>query len=158
MAIIVPDDFSTGDLLGMAGWTSEPSPWLRIDQERVNRFAEVTGDRQYIHVDPERAASTPFGGTIVHGYLCLSLVPHLSHGIALRPAGLVMAINYGLDRVRFLQPVRVGSEVRLRLALAEAREKEPGRILLAYKATLEIRGERRPALVARSLVLLVVSS
>ncbi len=85
------------------------SEWLTIDQERVDQFAECTGDHQFIHVDPEKAAKTPFGGTIAHGFLSLSLIPKLMEGLLVLPEGLKMAVNYGLDTVRFIQPVRVGS-------------------------------------------------
>lgn len=84
------------------------SEWLTIDQERVDQFAECTGDHQFIHVDPEKAAKTPFGGTIAHGFLSLSLIPKLMEGLLVLPEGLKMAVNYGLDTVRFIQPVRVG--------------------------------------------------
>ncbi|WP_033940493.1 MaoC family dehydratase, partial [Pseudomonas aeruginosa] len=95
------------------------SEWLTIDQERVDQFAECTGDHQFIHVDPEKAAKTPFGGTIAHGFLSLSLIPKLMEGLLVLPEGLKMAVNYGLDTVRFIQPVRVGSRVRLGLTLLD---------------------------------------
>lgn len=144
------------ELLGMAGHELPPSSWFEIEQNRVDRFADATEDHQYIHVDPERAAATPFGGTIAHGYLSLSLLPRLSAEHAVRPEGLVMAINYGLDRVRFLQPVRTGSRVRLRSKIDAVTEKGPGRILLAAEATLEIEGEEVPAFVADTLTLFLV--
>jgi acyl dehydratase len=127
-----------------------------IEQERIDRFAEVTLDDQLIHSDPVRAAQTPLGSTIAHGYLTLSLVPHLSKDIALVPEGLAMAFNYGLDRLRFLQPVKSGSRVRLRMTILDVREKAPGRYLARAEATVEIEGEEKPALVARTLVMYVV--
>jgi acyl dehydratase len=132
------------------------SDWLTIDQARINLFAEATGDRQFIHLDPVRAATTPFGGTIAHGLLSLSLIPHLLEGIMVLPQGLKMVLNYGLDGVRFLQPVPVNARVRLRLALLEAGEKRAGEWLLRARATLEIEGEEKPALVAEPLSLCFV--
>jgi len=101
------------------------SEWLTIDQQRVDRFADCTGDHQFIHVDPEKAAQTPFGGTIAHGFLSLSLLPMLSGDLLVVPEGTRMGVNYGLDSLRFIQPVRVGSRVRLGLTLIDAHEKNP---------------------------------
>ena len=95
------------------------SEWLTIDQERINLFAEATGDYQFIHVDPVKAAQTPFGSTIAHGFLSLSLIPKLMEGILIMPEGLKMVVNYGLDSVRFIQPVKVDSKVRLKVDLSE---------------------------------------
>lgn len=131
--------------------------WFRIDQDRINRFAEATGDFQYIHVDPERAAKTPFGATIAHGFLTLSLLPMLGSkngGIKLNNA--VMTINYGLDKLRFISPVRVDRRVRARFTLVEAQQKSPGRYLLKHLVTVEIDGEEKPALVAEWLGMVVV--
>ncbi|MEG5264850.1 MaoC family dehydratase [Pseudomonas sp. JDS28PS106] len=127
------------------------SEWLTIDQERINLFAEATGDFQFIHVDPERAAQTPFGGTIAHGFLSLSLIPKLMEDLLVLPEGLKMVVNYGLDNVRFVQPVKVDSRVRLKVELNEVTEKKPGQWLLKAIATLEIEGEERPAFVAEPL-------
>lgn len=101
------------------------SEWLTIDQERINLFAEATGDYQFIHVDPVKAAQTPFGSTIAHGFLSLSLIPKLMEDILVLPQGLKMVVNYGLDSVRFIQPVKVNSKVRLKVDLAEVTEKNP---------------------------------
>lgn len=139
-----------------AGTELGPSPWLTVDQERIQLFADATGDHQFIHVDPERAAQTPFGTTIAHGFLSLSLVPHLSEEIALAPEGLAMAVNYGLDKVRFLQPVAAGSEVRLRLKVLDVQEKRSKGLLVKQEATVEIRGQEKPALVAETLTLYVL--
>jgi acyl dehydratase len=147
---------SKAELLGMAGHENEPSPWLLIDQDRVDLFADATNDHQFIHVDPVQAAATPFGTTIAHGYLTLSLLPYLSQQVAAAPEGLLMGINYGLDKLRFPQPVKVGSEVRLRSKVLEVSEKLPGRILVKTEATVEIRGEPKPALVAETLAMFVV--
>ncbi|MDF2642146.1 MAG: MaoC-like domain protein [Pseudomonas sp.] len=127
------------------------SEWLTIDQERINLFAEATGDFQFIHVDPVRAAQTPFGGTIAHGFLSLSLIPKLMEDLLVLPEGLKMVVNYGLDSVRFIQPVKVNSQVRLKVELNEALEKKPGQWLLKAVVTLEIQGEEKPAFVAEPL-------
>jgi acyl dehydratase len=132
------------------------SAWLNIDQERINQFAECTGDHQFIHVDPEKAKLTPFGGTIAHGFLSLSLAPKLMEGIMLMPQGLKMAVNYGLDSVRFIQPVKVNSNVRLVLTLLDASEKKPGQWLLKAQAVLEIEGSDKPAYIAEQLTLYFV--
>jgi acyl dehydratase len=132
------------------------SAWLKIDQQRINLFAEATGDFQFIHVDPEKAAKTPFGCTIAHGFLTLSLIPTLMEDILVLPQGLKMVVNYGLDSVRFIQPVKVNSQVRLKIDLAEVLEKKPGQWLLKAIATLEIEGEEKPAYIAESLSLCFV--
>lgn len=132
------------------------SEWVKIDQQRINLFAEATGDFQFIHVDPEKAAKTPFGGTIAHGFLTLSLIPKLIEDILVLPQGLKMVVNYGLDSVRFIQPVKVDSRVRLNVKLGEVTEKKPGQWLLKAIATLEIEGEEKPAYIAESLSLCFV--
>ncbi len=99
------------------------SDWLTIDQQRINLFADATGDFQFIHVDPVKAAQTPFGATIAHGFLSLSLIPQLMEGIMVLPEGLKMAVNYGIDSVRFVQPVTVNSRVRLKVQLTDVSEK-----------------------------------
>ncbi len=132
------------------------SDWLKIDQQRIDLFAEATGDFQFIHVDPEKAAKTPFGCTIAHGFLTLSLLPLLMEEIMLLPEGLKMVVNYGLDSVRFVQPVKVDSKVRLKLELREASEKRPGQWLLKASATLEIEGEEKPAYIAEPITLCFV--
>ncbi|HEK1689747.1 MULTISPECIES: MaoC family dehydratase [Pseudomonas] len=132
------------------------SDWLKIDQQRINLFAEATGDFQFIHVDPDKAAKTPFGCTIAHGFLTLSLIPKLMEDILVLPEGLKMVVNYGLDSVRFIQPVKVDSKVRLKVDLGEVTEKKPGQWLLKATATLEIEGEEKPAYIAEPLSLCFV--
>ncbi|NBA97494.1 MaoC family dehydratase [Pseudomonas sp. R5(2019)] len=132
------------------------SEWMTIDQERINLFAEATGDFQFIHVDPVKAAQTPFGTTIAHGFLTLSLIPKLMEDILILPEGLKMVVNYGLDSVRFIQPVKVNSKVRLKVDLTEAIEKKPGQWLLKATTTLEIEGEEKPAYIAEPLSLCFV--
>jgi acyl dehydratase len=132
------------------------SEWLTIDQERINLFAEATGDFQFIHVDPVKAAQTPFGSTIAHGFLSLSLIPKLMEDILILPEGAKMVVNYGLDTVRFIQPVKVNSRVRLKVDMNEVIEKKPGQWLLKATATLEIEGSDKPAYIAEPLSLCFV--
>ncbi|MFF7106311.1 MaoC family dehydratase [Pseudomonas sichuanensis] len=132
------------------------SAWLKIDQQRINLFAEATGDFQFIHVDPVKAAKTPFGTTIAHGFLTLSLIPKLMEDLLVLPEGLKMVVNYGLDSVRFIQPVKVDSNVRLKVDLTEAIEKKPGQWLLKATVTLEIEGQEKPAYIAEPLSLCFV--
>ena len=143
-------------LMELVGSELGVSEWMVIDQERANAFADATLDHQYIHVDPERAAQTPFGGTIAHGFLTLSLLPHFLETASVVLTGSVMAINYGSDKVRFLQPVPVGSRVRARSVLAAAEERRPGQWLLKQTVTVEIDGGEKPALVADMLMLYFV--
>jgi len=130
------------------------SSWLTVDQPRIDAFADATEDRQFIHTDPAAAAQTPFGGTIAHGFLSLSLLSRMGAETMLLPNGLKMAINYGLDRVRFLAPVRAGSRVRGRFMLDSVEEKAPGEILMRHTVTVEIEGEDKPALTALWLKLI----
>src|SRR5438270_8967730 len=124
------------------------SSWLTMDQGRIEAFADATEDRQFIHVDSEAAAGTPFGGTIAHGFLTLSMLSRMAAEAMLIPEGVKMAINYGLDRVRFLSPVKSGRRVRGRFTLDSIEEKAPGQWLLRHIVTVEIEGEDKPALTA----------
>jgi len=134
------------------------SEWFEIDQDRINKFAEATGDFQYIHIDPERAAQTPFGTTIAHGFLTLSLMSMLSaDGGGIKLENSVMGINYGLDKVRFINPVKVGSKIRARFELVSAQEKKPKQYLLKHNVTIEIEGEDKPALIAEWLGMTVIA-
>ena len=144
------------DLPTLVGKELEPSPWLEITQERVNQFADATNDWQFIHVDPEKAAQTPFGGPIAHGFLSLSLLSYLNAQNAILPENLVMGINYGSDRVRYLMPVRVGKRIRSKQKVLEVTEKNPGQWLLKNEVTVEIEGEETPALIAEILSIMVV--
>ena len=141
---------SIGDEIGV-------SSWIAIDQARIDQFAGATEDRQFIHVDPAAAAQTPFGGTIAHGFLTLSLLSRMGAEAMLVPDGLRMAVNYGLDRVRFLAPVRSGSRVRGRFILDSVEEKAAGQLLMRHNVTVEIEGEDKPALSALWLALMIVS-
>ena len=131
------------------------SSWLTVDQARIDAFADATEDRQFIHTDPAAAAQTPFGGTIAHGFLSLSLLSRMGAEVMLFPPGLKMAVNYGLDRVRFLAPVKSGKRVRGRFTLDSVEEKAPGQLLFRHTVTVEIEGEERPALTAIWLGLLI---
>ena len=139
------------DLPGLVGQEIGVSDWLEITQERVNQFAEATGDHQWIHVDVARA-NREFGGTIAHGYLTLSLIPFLSEGM-LPLSGAANALNYGSDRVRFTQFVRVGKRVRLRQKILAVEPKGPGMQVKA-ECTIEIEGEAKPACVAETITLI----
>ena len=132
------------------------SGWLALDQERIAAFAEATEDRQFIHLDPDAAAQTPFGGTIAHGFLTLSLLSRMAAEAILIPPTATMIVNYGLDRVRFLAPVRSGKRVRGRFVLEAVDEKGLGQILLRHQVYVEIEGEDKPALSAQWLTLLFV--
>ena len=132
------------------------SGWLTVDQTRIDAFADATEDRQFIHVDPAAAARTPFGGTIAHGFLSLSLLSRMAAEATLLPDGLTMAVNYGFDRVRFLAPVRSGSRVRGRFVLDSLEQKAPGQLLMRHAVTVEIEGEDKPALAAQWLGLMYV--
>lgn len=133
-----------------------PSDWLQIEQSRINDFADATLDHQFIHVDEVKAAATPFAGTIAHGYLTMSLISHLLGECGIGPHNAVMALNYGSDKVRFLQPVAVNSEIRMRAALQSVTEKAPGQLLLKTGVTIDIRDQAKPALVAEILTLFVM--
>lgn len=130
------------------------SDWILVDQARINAFADATEDHQFIHVDPQAAAQTPFGGTVAHGFLTLSLLPRMGAEAMLLPVNLKMAVNYGFERVRFLAPVRAGKRVRGRFVLDSVEEKAPGQLLMRYNVTVEIEGEEKPALTAVWLGLL----
>ena len=132
------------------------SSWTTLDQARIDGFADATEDRQFIHVDPAAAAQTPFGGTIAHGFLTLSLLSRMGADAMLLPEGAQMAINYGLDRVRFIAPVRSGKRVRGRFRLDSVEEKGTGQILMRHSVTVEIEGEDKPALSAVWLALIVI--
>lgn len=132
------------------------SDWVQIDQPRINQFADCTGDHQFIHVDPEKASLTPFGTTIAHGFLSLSLLPMLMEKIMIMPTNLKMAVNYGLDSLRFIQPVKVGSRVRVQLDVVDVQEKNPGQWLIKARAVMEIEGQEKPAYIAEPLTLCFV--
>ncbi len=149
-------DYSIATISQYVGQELGVSEWITINQERINDFADFTGDHQWIHVDVERAKrESLFGTTIAHGYLTLSLAAALSMELGIIPAGVSQALNYGLDKVRFLAPVKSGSRVRDRVVLLAAEQQGKGRILLKFRNTIEIEGEAKPALIADALSLLV---
>jgi acyl dehydratase len=144
-------------LAPQVGTETHVGPWLTIDQERIDRFAAVTGDLQWIHTDPERARrESPYGATVAHGYLTLSLLPYLTESNApgffeRNYPGMRYRVNYGLNRMRFPAPVRCGARVRARTTLLEAEKMEKG-VQIVYRLTVEIEGEEKPACVAESVV------
>ncbi|CAN5407490.1 MaoC family dehydratase [soil metagenome] len=149
-------EITLGNVKGFVGQSLGASEWINVDQSRINQFAECTGDRQWIHVDIERAKrESPFGTTIAHGYLSLSLVATLAMEMGLAPKDASAVINYGLDKVRFITPVKAGERVRLQLVLASIEPKENRQFLIRSKATLEIENGQAPALVADSLALII---
>jgi acyl dehydratase len=146
---------SANQLENFVGQEISISEWIHVEHNRIDLFADATGDHQYIHVDPERAAETPFGTTIAHGFLSLSLLASMNGGLKLE--NTVMGINYGLDKVRFLNPVKVGAKIRGRFTLVSAEEKKPQHFLLKHNIVVEIEGEEKPALIADWLGMTVVN-
>jgi acyl dehydratase len=142
------------DIRARVGSEIGASEWIKVDQARIDQFAETTEDRQFIHVDPVLAAQTPFGGTIAHGFLSLSLLSRMAADVMQVPDTTRMAVNYGLDRVRFIAPVRAGSRVRGRFILDAVEDKAPGQLLLRHNVTVEIEGSDKPALTAQWLGLI----
>jgi len=135
------------------------SDWVEIDQPRIDTFASCTGDRQWIHVDVERAKrESPFRGPIAHGYLTLAMVAPLATQVGIIPSDAAAGLNYGIDKVRFLAPVPAGARVRLRVVLAEIEPKEAGRVIMKTVNTMEIEGSEKPALIAETLALLIPAS
>ena len=141
------------EVQGLVGSVIGTSDWISVEQDRINVFADVTEDHQFIHVNPEMAKMTPFGTTIAHGFLSLSLLSKFAEQGAMSIEGVAMGLNYGFEKIRFLNPVKVGSKVRGNFVLKSAVEKNPGQHLLTYTVTVEIGGEEKPALVADWLVM-----
>ncbi|MFA7461127.1 MAG: MaoC family dehydratase [Trueperaceae bacterium] len=142
-------------LPGQFGQTFGPSDWITIDQGRIDRFAEATLDPQWIHTDPERAAAGPFGTTVAHGYLTLSLLVTMVQQLGILPESAQLVVNYGLDKVRYPAPVPSGSRVRCSVELKACDPKGEGRLLLTLACTVEIEGSTTPALVAQVLYLVI---
>ncbi|MEA3510635.1 MAG: MaoC family dehydratase [Actinomycetota bacterium] len=145
------------ELADRVGEETGVSDWLEIDQSRINLFADATMDHQFIHVDPAAAAQTPFGSTIAHGFLTLSLTTPMMMETMVAPDRMLMAVNYGTDKLRFIEPVKVGSRIRARTRLVDVAEKGPGRWLLKNEVTVEIEGVDRPALIVEALTLFVTA-
>ena len=141
------------EIASTAGQELGVSEWVQVSQERIDLFADATGDRQWIHVDPERAAEGPFGATIAHGYLTLSLLPFLGAQVYAF-AGDVARVNYGLNKVRFMTPVAVGSKVRNRVSVVDVKEIERGQ-QVTLRHQIEIKGTEKPACVAETVTLLM---
>lgn len=148
---------TTGELQGLVGQQVGVSKWFEVSQARIDAFADCTEDRQFIHVDPDAAQATPFGGTIAHGFLTLSLASAMSYDAVPPLEGVSMGINYGFDRLRFLSPVRAGSRVRGRFRLLSAEDRGAGRWLLKHEITVEIEGDDKPALIAEWLGMQVIA-
>lgn len=146
------------DLRSRIGQEVGTSGWVEVTQAMIDRFADLTGDHQYIHVDPVRAAATPFGGTIAHGFLVLSLLSRMRMEIGFELSGARMGINYGFDRVRLMSPVHAGRRIRTRFVLKDLVERSPGQWLSTLTATVEIEDQVKPALVADWLGVQVVDA
>jgi len=150
------ENYSVATIDDFVGRELGVSNWVVVDQARINAFAECTGDRQWIHVDESRAKrESPFGGTIAHGYLTLSLLASLAIEIGIVPSDASAGLNYGLDKVRFMTPVKAGARVRSRVTLVSAEHKGAGRIIVKTANELQIEGEEKPALIAETLAMLV---
>jgi len=141
---------------GLIGKETGLSSWLTVSQEMINAFADVTKDHQFIHIDPVAAAKTPFGGTIAHGFLTLSLLSGLGYEAQPKIEGTVMAVNYGFDKIRFINPVRAGKAIRARFVLVEIKPRENGEYQFKHAVTVEIEGVEKPALIAEWLGMIVV--
>ena len=139
------------ELTAAEGSELGPTDWLEISQDRVNLFADATDDHQWIHVDPEKAADGPYGGTIAHGLLTLSLMPHFSHHLY-RVDNIAMALNYGYNKVRFITPVKVGAKIRARAEITKIEEVKGGAVQATVTTTVEIDGSEKPAAVLESIV------
>ena len=144
---------SKEELLASGGKDLGHSDWFEIDQERINAFADATLDHQFIHVDPAAAAKTPFGGTIAHGFLTLSMLPFLMKDLTMIPENVMMGVNYGFNSLRFINPVAVNSKIRAAATIKEVLEKKPGQFLVTYSVAIEIEGIDKPALVAEWLAM-----
>ena len=152
----MPLTLTTDQLSDYIGKEVGVSDWLLIDQERINQFAEATGDHQYIHVDPDRAAQTPFGTTIAHGFLTMSLMVEMGYEGSTKLANSVMGINYGFDKVRFMNPVREGSKIRGSFTLLDVKQRSENEWQLRHGVQVEIEGQEKPALIAEWLSLAIV--
>jgi acyl dehydratase len=151
----VNKSYSFSEYQALVGQKLGVSDWMAIDQDRVNGFADMTDDHQFIHVDSARAKETPFGGTIAHGYLTLSLISKFASEVMPGIEGVVMGINYGLNRVRFLSPVKVGQSIRACFSLKDVKEKSSGQYLSAIEIVIEVEGQDKPACIAEWLYLAV---
>ena len=151
LTMVKPDEMES-----QVGTKLPPGEWFEVDQERINNFADCTEDRQFIHIDEAAAAQTPFGGTIAHGFLTLSLMTKLCAENGVYPEGIVMGVNYGLDKVRFLNPVRAGKRVRACCEILSVDRKDANRFLVKQAVTVEIEGEETPAIYAEWLGMSII--
>jgi acyl dehydratase len=142
-------------MLDEIGTKFEPGEWIELSQDRINTFADCTEDHQFIHVDEEAAKNTPFGGTIAHGFLTLSLLAKMAEGNGVIPENVVMGLNYGFDKVRFLAPVKSGKRIRAHAEVADITRKDDNRFLVKQAISVEIEGEETPALIAEWLTMVV---
>ncbi|WP_160154025.1 MaoC family dehydratase [Microbulbifer sp. ALW1] len=149
----MPTIISPSDYARAIGSETQATDWFQIDQERINAFADCTLDHQFIHVDPEAAAKSPFGSTIAHGFLSLSMLSYFAEQLEVVMEGVKMGVNYGLDKVRFINPVKVDQRVRARAKVLDILEKNPGQFQLKLEVTVEIEGQEKPALIAEWLVM-----
>ena len=147
---------SIEEIVSRVGQEVGISDWILVDQPRIDTFAEVTEDHQFIHIDPDAAAKTPFGGTVAHGFLTLSLLSRMAADAMLRPEQIKMGVNYGFEKIRFMAPVRSGKRVRGRFRLDRFEEKKPGQWQFMHQVTVEIEGEDKPALIAEWIGLIFV--
>jgi len=141
------------EMMNAVGMKLEPSDWIELSQQRINEFADCTEDHQFIHVDEAKAKNTPFGGTIAHGFLTLSLLAGLIEKIGVTPENTVMGMNYGFDKVRFLAPVKSGKRVRMVGEVLNVNQKDENRFLTTFGVSIEIEGEDTPALAAEFLLM-----
>lgn len=141
------------EMTNAVGMKLGPSDWIELSQQRINAFADCTEDHQFIHVDEAKAKETPFGGTIAHGFLTLSLLAGLIEKIGITPENTVMGMNYGFDKVRFLAPVKSGKRVRMVGEVLNVDQKDETRFLTTFGVSIEIEGEDTPALVAEFLLM-----
>lgn len=150
----MPQEISLSDVKNLVGTEVGISDWITVTQDTINGFADATDDHQFIHTDPVRAAETPFGGTIAHGFLSLSLLSAMNYNCLPRIREQTMGINYGFDKVRFVTPVKSGAKVRGRFTMAEARFRGAGMLMVTYEVTVDVEGERKPALTATWLTII----
>ena len=136
------------ELQNHVGQSAQPTDWFTVTQEQINQFADCTLDHQFIHVDPKKAKETPFGSTIAHGFLSLSMLSHFAESFSLVLEGVYMGVNYGFDKVRFISPVKVDSRIRCHAKVIDAVEKKPGQFMITTSVEVEIEGSDKPALKA----------
>lgn len=139
------------------GFEAEPTAWHTISQEAINQFADCTLDHQFIHVDPEKAKDTPFGTTIAHGFLSLSMLSHFAEQYSVIIDGFYMGLNYGFDKVRFMSPVKVNSRIRARAKILDIEETKAGQYRVKTQVTIDIEGEDKPALIAEWISMQLVA-